>query len=419
MVARHCVPVVFVLYNIRPLEWPRLGPAQQRVAALLVRPFDRAKPLKFTPISPSAAWTHNGPIFDSYWIPFSTTTTSVPSGRSYLGNAEIRLLFRGEPCPIQTNRERHSGWARTRRTRYPARVTIVASGLGSSSPERSEHARDYLTDLRRLTDDLEFSDRVEWRHDVTYDDMWHLYETHDVFVSLAREDGGMAVLESLSRGTPVVVSDEIGTASYLLADGSQRPKGGAIVRGTIRARRRARSPSGSTYPMGWCGRGRKRRSSTGSTSCPPTQNRPSRGCWRRWRPAGDPVDAAMRGESAPIPSSPLPASPAADRRFSEKRCPQTRVAPSTSASSPTSRSQSHSGGSARVATRLTPVRDGVRSSRQWRLTAPSSGPTWRHRSRVTQVRAGPVVSAGRGRTRWARSSSNRPFLLSSRRPVRR
>jgi glycosyltransferase involved in cell wall biosynthesis len=227
----RCLGCTFLLYNVRGMAWPQLPTIAEALGATLLRAINGGRLRRITPISEECEMRRTSPFVDSWWVPFSSPLFDAEPASPRVERAAVRLLFVG-------------GLMRFKRIELLLKVvrsladrgrevtlTVVGSGLSSPGRERSSHAAAYLHELEALAVELGIGQRITWCHDRSYDEVWKLYEIHDLFISLAREQGGMAVPEAMSCGLPAVVSDEIGAASYLRARGGE-VTGGCIVRGS-------------------------------------------------------------------------------------------------------------------------------------------------------------------------------------------
>jgi glycosyltransferase involved in cell wall biosynthesis len=214
----------FVVYNLRALEWPQNMTPMQSALSLLMRALRIEAIPRMTPVSPRCEERHDGTLFSSWWVPFTAPHSEARGKDTYVPHGEIRLLFVGT-------------LAKFKRIEYLLDAVHILIGMGHRATltvvasQRSEKAAIYASELRVRADQLGVSEFVRWRFNVPHEDMWDTYRHHDAFVSLAREIGGMAMVEAMAAGTPVVVSNEIGVSSYLLIEEPKKPRGGAIVNG--------------------------------------------------------------------------------------------------------------------------------------------------------------------------------------------
>ncbi len=68
----------------------------------------------------------------------------------------------------------------------------------------------YLKNLRKLTDELDIATSVNFFDSITYDQLGKIYAESTIFVSSSHEGGGLAVIEAMSYGLPVICFDNFG-----------------------------------------------------------------------------------------------------------------------------------------------------------------------------------------------------------------
>ncbi|MCX2431369.1 XrtY-associated glycosyltransferase XYAG1 [Pedobacter sp. GR22-10] len=84
-------------------------------------------------------------------------------------------------------------------------LTIVGSGSAN-----------YVKNLKDRANDLKIDDQIKWYGQVNDQDKFELMATHDVLVLTSyNENFANVVLESLSVGTAVLISDQVGLADYV------------------------------------------------------------------------------------------------------------------------------------------------------------------------------------------------------------
>jgi len=87
----------------------------------------------------------------------------------------------------------------------PWKLTIAGSG-----------EEQYLQDLKLLTNKLKLSDNIYWIGQVSNEDKYTLIAAHDLLVLTSyNENFANVVVESLSVGTPVLISEYVGLADYV------------------------------------------------------------------------------------------------------------------------------------------------------------------------------------------------------------
>ena len=75
----------------------------------------------------------------------------------------------------------------------------------------------YIAQLKNLTTTLGIKGKINWIGHVANNDKFNLLRQHDLFVlSSHNENFANVVIESLSVGTPVLLSDQVGLADYVL-----------------------------------------------------------------------------------------------------------------------------------------------------------------------------------------------------------
>jgi glycosyltransferase involved in cell wall biosynthesis len=217
----------FVVYNLRALEWPQGSSSMQSALSLMMRALHIEPILRITPVSPRCRQRHVGSLFSSWWVPFAAPHSEARSDETYVPHGEVRLLFVGTLAKFKRLEHLLDALHTLIGMGQRATLTVVAS-------QRSEKAAAYASELRHRADQLGVSEFVHWRFNVPHEDMWDTYRNHDAFVSLAREIGGMSMVEAMAAGTPVVVSNDVGVSSYLLIEEpeTKNARGGAIVNGT-------------------------------------------------------------------------------------------------------------------------------------------------------------------------------------------
>ena len=84
--------------------------------------------------------------------------------------------------------------------------TLTIAGTGDSN---------YITSLKALAADLNIADKISWVG-FQNEDKFSLLQAHDLFVLPSHDENfGNAVIESLSVGTPVLISDQVGLFDYV------------------------------------------------------------------------------------------------------------------------------------------------------------------------------------------------------------
>jgi glycosyltransferase involved in cell wall biosynthesis len=145
---------------------------------------------------------------DAGWFAARATPAARSALRARLGiAAETQVaLFAGKLAPFKRPLDLIEAAARRRRNGAP--VTVLAAGAGELSVAMSEAARAAGVDYHPLG----FRNQTE---------MPEAYAASDVLVlpSDARETWGLVANEALACGRPVVLSDEVGAAPDLAADG--------------------------------------------------------------------------------------------------------------------------------------------------------------------------------------------------------
>jgi glycosyltransferase involved in cell wall biosynthesis len=85
----------------------------------------------------------------------------------------------------------------------------------------------YEQELRRLAEDLEVGDRIEWLRDLPREELLDHYRSAGVFVSLSSfEAFGITVAEALASGTPCIVAEDSALEEFVDGDscfGLKRP----------------------------------------------------------------------------------------------------------------------------------------------------------------------------------------------------
>ena len=88
---------------------------------------------------------------------------------------------------------------------FPWRLTILGSGV-----------ENYVKSLKDRAVHLKISDRIKWYGQVNDQDKFELMAAHDLLVLTSyNENFANVVLESLSVGTAVLISDKVGLAAYV------------------------------------------------------------------------------------------------------------------------------------------------------------------------------------------------------------
>ena len=85
---------------------------------------------------------------------------------------------------------------------------LTIAGSGSS---------DYSNELLMLANNLGINDKIDWKGHVTDADKFELLSQHDLMVLASHnENFANTVIESLSVGTPVLISEHVGLSDYVL-----------------------------------------------------------------------------------------------------------------------------------------------------------------------------------------------------------
>ena len=78
----------------------------------------------------------------------------------------------------------------------------------------------YIKSLKRKAESLKLSGRIKWLGQITAQDKFELLAEHDLLVLTSyNENFANVVIESLSVGTPVLVSEQVGLADYVKSNG--------------------------------------------------------------------------------------------------------------------------------------------------------------------------------------------------------
>ncbi|GGE44463.1 glycosyltransferase involved in cell wall biosynthesis [Pedobacter psychrotolerans] len=87
----------------------------------------------------------------------------------------------------------------------PFTLTIAGTGEG-----------EYITSLKKQANVLKINGRIKWVSQVSNDEKYKLMMQHDLLVLTSyNENFANVVIESLSVGTPVLISDQVGLSSYV------------------------------------------------------------------------------------------------------------------------------------------------------------------------------------------------------------
>ncbi|MDY0907460.1 XrtY-associated glycosyltransferase XYAG1 [Pedobacter sp. CFBP9032] len=88
----------------------------------------------------------------------------------------------------------------------PWTLTIAGSG-----------EKKYLDSLKQKTEELKVNSRIKWIGQVSNEDKFEILMQHDLLVLTSyNENFANVVIESLSLGTPVLISDQVGLSGYVL-----------------------------------------------------------------------------------------------------------------------------------------------------------------------------------------------------------
>jgi glycosyltransferase involved in cell wall biosynthesis len=89
--------------------------------------------------------------------------------------------------------------------------TLKIAGMGEA---------EYIAKLKTLATEKGISEKVEWVGELFDEDKFDFYKNADLFVLPSfNENFANVVIEVLSTGTPVMVSDEVGLAAYVVDNG--------------------------------------------------------------------------------------------------------------------------------------------------------------------------------------------------------
>lgn len=89
--------------------------------------------------------------------------------------------------------------------------TLTIAGNGTKS---------YLNELKQLADKLNISKQVSWINHQNEEQKFSIMQQHDVLVLPSRDENfANVVIESLAMGTPVVISNKVGLADYVVEKG--------------------------------------------------------------------------------------------------------------------------------------------------------------------------------------------------------
>jgi len=91
------------------------------------------------------------------------------------------------------------------RLEIPWRLTIAGNGEPL-----------YVESLKKIAEDLSIGSKIAWIGQVSNDDKFELLNQHDLLILPSyNENFANVVLESLSVGTPVLISDQVGLSDYV------------------------------------------------------------------------------------------------------------------------------------------------------------------------------------------------------------
>lgn len=78
----------------------------------------------------------------------------------------------------------------------------------------------FKKNLKKLSHDLNIEDFIEWKPFLPHDQVLEEMEKHDIFLILSKTEGyGLVVAESLSRGTPVIVTNGTALEEFTIENG--------------------------------------------------------------------------------------------------------------------------------------------------------------------------------------------------------
>jgi glycosyltransferase involved in cell wall biosynthesis len=188
-------------YNQYPLE------LNEPLVTRIAKKIGLASSTRITP-SRTSDMVYN-PQTLSWYVPLITTIDYDIQNKEYIPEGTLRLLFIGK---YKSKRKNHllmlQAIAEIKKKR-PVHLTMV----GSDAHTQAE----YFSLIKHQIDSLRISEDVTLVTDVPYDQMSHLYESHDIFVLPSKnEPYAISPLEAMSYGLPVILTDSNGGKKIVL-----------------------------------------------------------------------------------------------------------------------------------------------------------------------------------------------------------
>lgn len=135
-------------------------------------------------------------------IPNLVSLSSKVSGRKYQEGGYFKLIFLSR---IEEKKGLELLFNALTTADIPWKLTIAGSG-----------EEQYLQSLKLLASNLKLSDSIDWVGQVSNKDKYTMMAAHDLLLLTSyNENFANVVIESLSVGTPVLISEYVGLADYV------------------------------------------------------------------------------------------------------------------------------------------------------------------------------------------------------------
>ncbi len=148
------------------------------------------------------------------YIPFPVEPMPPGTERSYAPGGVVRILCVGK---LTERRKNHVLLLRALEplaSRFDFRVTLV----GSSSLDIGNPDPEYFKALQHYARHGPLAERMKIMADVPFSEMPSIYRNHDICVLPSRaEPLGTAPLEAMAQGCAAIISDEAGSAYYVVS----------------------------------------------------------------------------------------------------------------------------------------------------------------------------------------------------------
>jgi glycosyltransferase involved in cell wall biosynthesis len=161
----------------------------------------------------------------AYYLPFPVASLTSGRRRKWAPDDTIRILCVAKLAQPRKNHLMLLEVLEKLAARHRFTLTLAGSTENAKGASKT-----YLDRVRASAVSGQLAGRVAIEEDIPFEEMPPLYQRHDLFVMPSRKEPlGTAPVEAMGFGLPVIVTDECGSAGYLVEAASRGHDCGRIV----------------------------------------------------------------------------------------------------------------------------------------------------------------------------------------------